>query len=132
MAERSPVLVASSNSEHRRVFGQLLEQIGFEPVYAGTIAESLASLKQRDITLAICADSLADGTFREVLFAARDANPRIRVIVAARLYNTAEYVEAMSLGADDFIAAPYSRRQLEWIIARAVPQTQKRALAAAS
>jgi hypothetical protein len=38
----------------------------------------------------------------------------------------------MSLGADDFIVAPYSRRQLEWIVGRTAPQTQKPTLAVAS
>jgi DNA-binding NtrC family response regulator len=44
-------------------------------------------------------------------------------VVASRLDDTAQYFEAMSLGAFDFIAAPYVRREVEWIVNRALPQT---------
>jgi DNA-binding NtrC family response regulator len=123
MTERFPVLVASPDPEHQRTFGRLLEQCGLEPYFVTTVRAAVEALNRQRVALAFCSEALSDGTFRDVLVAARNSGVRVPVVVASRLDDTAEYFEAMSLGAFDFIAAPYVRREVEWIVNRALPQT---------
>jgi len=122
MVHRFPVLVATSNLENQKAFGHLLEACGLEPVYVNTARGAMDALLRKRVALAICADELPDGTFRDVLGAARRASSNVPVVVTSRLDDTAEYCEAMSLGAFDFIASPYSQREVEWIIERALPR----------
>jgi DNA-binding NtrC family response regulator len=122
MVERFPVLVASSDPEHRRVFGRLLQKCGLEPRYVTSVRELMEVVTREHVPLAFCAEALTDGTFRDVLGATQRAGLNVPVVVASRLDDTAEYVEAMSLGAFDFIASPYAQREVEWIVNRAMPQ----------
>jgi DNA-binding NtrC family response regulator len=123
MTERFPVLVASPDPEHQRALGRLLEQCGLEPHFVTTVRAAVEALNRRRVALAFCSEALSDGTFRDVLVAARKADVGVPVVVASRLDDTSEYFEAMSLGAFDFIAAPYGRREVEWIVNRALAQT---------
>lgn len=121
MDERIAVLVASSDPERQKLFGRLLQQCGLDSVYVTSVRELLDVLKRKRVPLAICEDALTDGTFRDVLGATQRAGLKVPVVVASRLDDTNEYVEAMSLGAFDFIASPYARREVEWIVNRALP-----------
>jgi DNA-binding NtrC family response regulator len=80
------------------------------------------------IPLVVCAADLADGSFREMLRAREVAEPKIPVVVASRRDDAAEYMEAMQLGAFDFIARPYRPSELQWIVFNAL--RKKRAVAA--
>ncbi len=121
MSERFSVLVASSDPEHQRAFGRLLEQCGLEPMYVTTVRAAAETFNRHRVALAFCADALPDGTFRDILDVARRAGAGVPVVIASRLDDTSEYVEAMSLGAFDFIASPFRRAEVEWIVNRALP-----------
>ncbi len=43
-----------------------------------------------------------------------------RAILGRRGDDIAEYIEAMQLGAFDFIARPYRRSEMQWIVSHAV------------
>ena len=72
--------------------------------------------------LVVCEDTLADGSFRNVLYTLKLAGSRIPLVVCSLLAEMAEYLEAMELGAFDFIAHPFCRVELERIINRALHQ----------
>jgi DNA-binding NtrC family response regulator len=122
MTHRFSVLIASSDPEHRKAFGSVLEQCGLDPVYATSVRSAVETLDRERMPLAFCEDDLSDGTFREVLAAARRAGRSVPVVIASRLGNTTEYVEAMSLGAFDFIAGPFRRAEVERIVHQALPR----------
>ena len=118
MPSRLRVLVVSSDSENGRKLGTILSECGLDPVPASTLEEAQALLAKRDALLVFCDAELANGTFHEVLRLAEAV--RIPVVVASRVHETLQYLEAMRLGAFDFIALPYRRSEVEHIVASAL------------
>ena len=45
------------------------------------------------------------------------------VVVTSRLDDTSQYLEAMRLGAFDFMARPFRRSEIEWIVQNAMRKT---------
>ncbi len=77
-------------------------------------------LADQRIDLIFCATQLNDGSFREVLRAMEFDQSRLPVVVFSRVGEPEEYLEAMRLGAFDFIAPPYRCSDLDWIVSNAV------------
>jgi DNA-binding NtrC family response regulator len=118
MPSRLRVLVTSSDPDNSRKLGSILSECGLDPVLTSTLEDSQSLLAKRDISLVFCDAQLADGTFRELLRLTEAA--RIPVVVASRVHETPQYLEAMRLGAFDFIAPPYRRSEVEHIVASAL------------
>jgi DNA-binding NtrC family response regulator len=57
--------------------------------------------------MVFCEDNLPEGGSREVLRLVRATRPDAQVIVSSLLGAWEEYLEAMHLGAFDFVAPPY-------------------------
>jgi len=91
-----------------------------EPVFSSTVSEARVLLARQSVLLVFCEADLADGNFRDVLRAAETAEAKIPVVVASRRDDTAEYLEAMGSGAFDFIACPFRRAEVEWIVSHAL------------
>jgi DNA-binding NtrC family response regulator len=72
------------------------------------------------VCLVFCESYLADGTFRDVLRIAEHTQSNVPVVVTSRVGDTGEYLEAMELGAFDFLARPYRRAEVNWILSRAL------------
>ena len=61
-----------------------------------------------------------DGNFQEVLRAANGPRARVPVIVCSESNDKELYLEAMSLGAFDYLAFPYRREDVELVVNNAV------------
>jgi DNA-binding NtrC family response regulator len=59
-----------------------------------------------------CEDRLPDGGFREILCLVKANRPEVQVVVSSMLGDVHEYIEAMNLGAFDFIALPYRSSEI--------------------
>lgn len=126
MPGRTRVLVALADPAGQKALTNLLPHHDAEPVFASTLREARAVLSSQSIALVVCEDYLIDGNYRDLLPVARAAQGDVPVVVASRVDNPEEYLEAMKLGAFDFVAAPFSRAELERIVHNAL----NRALAA--
>ncbi len=113
------VLVACSESESRRMLYGILTDFGLQPVHTATVREAREILARQPVQMVFCESSLPDGTFREILSSTPVVESRIPVVVASRVGDTSEYLEAMRMGAFDFVAGPYRRAELEWIVSHA-------------
>ncbi len=114
------VLVALRDPEARNAFSRVMPTPAIEPVFASSVGETRRILQRESIALVICEDQLGDGSFREVLRDAAMQRGPVPVVVASHMDDQAEYLEAMGLGAFDFIAAPYRRAEVRWIIEHAL------------
>ena len=85
-----------------------------------TLRELQSRLANQQIDLIFCATKLNDGSFREVLRALKLAQPPVPVVVFSRVGDPEEYLEAMRLGAFDFLAPPYGPREVDWIVSHAM------------
>jgi DNA-binding NtrC family response regulator len=124
MPRRLRVLVVSSEPENGRALGTLLAAGGLDAIVTATLADARDLLSHKTIRLIFCDAQLADGSFRELLALAEPQ--QIPVIVASRLVDTPHYLEAMQLGAFDFVAMPFRRGEVEQIVASAVRQLAAR------
>jgi DNA-binding NtrC family response regulator len=110
------ILVACSDPARRCALVETLAQFGLEPVIAADMSEVRAVFSQHPLHLVICEDGLPEGGFREVLRLAIAVGSEVPVVVCSSLGEMDQYVEAMELGAFDFIAPPYRRREVEFIL----------------
>jgi DNA-binding NtrC family response regulator len=110
------VLVACSNPERRSTLVDILAQLGLEPVVAADMDEVRAIFAQSPLHLVFCEDGLPEGGFRELLRLAKANGSEVAVVVCSLLGELDRYLEAMQLGAFDFIAPPYCRGEVEFIV----------------
>lgn len=114
------VVIASADLEERRAMSNILAKQGLDPIVASTVRECKEIMAQESVGLIFSARSLADGDYRALLIAARAARRRIRIVLATRLTDWDEYLEAIRLGAFDVISAPSRPTDVEWMIIQAL------------
>jgi two-component system response regulator PilR (NtrC family) len=120
MIGRTRILIALADPASRRALSNLLPQHDVEPVFAATLREARAVLAHESVALVVCEDCLIDGSYRDLLPVAQAARGDVPVVVASRTGNPEEYLEAMKLGAFDFVAAPFTRAELDRIVYNAL------------
>ncbi len=116
------VLVVSSNLEARRNLTRILEGQGTDLLCASNIHSAIELLEREaghSIGLIFCDRDLPDGNFRDFLTVLRSLKNKTRVVVASRLADWDEYLDAMRLGAFDVIAAPCHPTEVGWILIQA-------------
>jgi DNA-binding NtrC family response regulator len=110
------VLVACSDPGRRSALVDILSQLGLEPVIAADMNEVRTLFAQRPLHLVLCEDGLPEGGFRELLGLAKASGSEVPVVVCSLLGDLDQYLEAMQRGAFDFIAPPYPRGEVEFIV----------------
>lgn len=116
MASQPSVLLACNDCKSRSALGGILAGFGLELVFASSVKQARASLLERPIDLVVCEATLTDGSFRDVLHILNLAGSRVPLVVCSLLGEIDEYLEAMELGAFDFIAPPFRPVELELIV----------------
>jgi DNA-binding NtrC family response regulator len=97
----------------------ILSNSGIQTQPCATVSEAVRALSADRSDIVFCQRRLPDGTFQEVLRFA-DSHGGVPLVVCADFYDKKTYLETMSLGAFDYIAYPFSRRDVEWIVANAL------------
>ena len=120
MMSRMRVLVALADPASQRALSNVLPLHDAEPVFASTMREARDVLASGPVALVVCEDCLIDGSYRDLLPVAQAARGDVPVVVTSRTDNPEEYLEAMKLGAFDFVAAPFSRTELDRIVHNAL------------
>jgi DNA-binding NtrC family response regulator len=120
------ILVVSSELENRRALNSILHKEGYETVCASRFSECQEALQTQNISLIFCDRRLSDGTYRDVVAAARDSVHPARVVVTSRLADWDEYLDALHHGAFDLIASPCQPTDVLWAIVQARRETHER------
>jgi DNA-binding NtrC family response regulator len=125
------IMIASADMEERRAMCNILQKQGLEPIVASSVRECEEILAQENVGLIFCARSLADGDYRGLLIAPRQASRKTRIVIVNRLTNWDEYLDAVRLGAFDVISAPCRSTDVEWMIIQALREehAQRRQIA---
>jgi len=103
---RAPLLVVEDRDSLRRLLERALSGAGHRVVAVGDVAAARGLLERQRFTLVLTDLRLPDGGGLEVLKAARVAEPRCPVVVMTAYGSVAAAVEAMKLGAADFLEKP--------------------------
>jgi len=98
---------------------QVLTRQGLDPISASNASEAKETLQQERVGLVFCDRHLADGSYRDVLKAARSCREKVRLVVTSKRADWDEYLEAMRLGAFDVIASPCRPTDVEWMVIQA-------------
>jgi DNA-binding NtrC family response regulator len=99
---------------------KLLVQRGHEVRWTRTMADGLREFRQEraDVVL-VCAD-LPDGSGQDVLLQIRIEDPSAMVVMTSASATMEEAVDAMKLGASDFIRKPFDQADLDLRISHAL------------
>lgn len=111
------ILLATSDAENGRALLDLISPCGLAIVQASSVPEAEESLSD-GIWLAFCEDRLPGGGYGEFLRRIRLAGLRVPVVVSSSLGGPEQYLEAMRLGAHDYITVPYQRNAINEILQR--------------
>jgi two-component system response regulator RegA len=104
-AERSLLIVEDDKSFLQRL-AKALETRGFEVTTAESVAEGLGKVEQDAPAFAVVDMRLADGNGLDVISALKRQRPDARAIILTGYGNIATAVNAVKLGAVDYLAKP--------------------------
>ncbi len=111
-------LVVATHPEQCRTLVHSFERLGLKLSLAFTVSDARRALESTEISLVCCAPEFHDGTYHEVVQAARQR--RLPVVLLLRQSDWREYVDAMEHGVFDCLSFPCSHNEVERIVQNAL------------
>lgn len=121
----SRILVVDDEESIREFFEIMLKREGYEVLTASNGREALESLKKQPVDLVISDIQMPELSGMELLNAVRELDPELLFIMITAFGNTETAVEAMKLGAYDYVQKPFKIDEVKIIIRQAL---EKRSL----
>jgi len=123
-----PILIVDDEKNIRLTLSTSLEALGVETDSAEDGKEALAKLREKEFGLILLDIRMPGMDGMDVLQQVRESRPDIRIIILTA-YGTIELaVEAMKLGAVDFIQKPFVPEQIRERVARVMSRGKSRQL----
>lgn len=98
---------------------------GYEVETARSVGEARERLAERPVDLVLCDILMPDGNGLELLREIKASDPRVAVIMMTAYTSTKSALEAMKLGAYDYISKPFADlEELKLLVAKALEKTQ--------
>jgi two-component system response regulator PilR (NtrC family) len=120
------LLVVDDERSMRELLAIVLGREGFEVVVAENGQQALAELERRPVDLLISDIHMPDMTGLEVLRAARALNPDLAGIMVTAFASTETAIEALRMGAYDYIHKPFNVDELKIVVRGALERRQLR------
>jgi DNA-binding NtrC family response regulator len=120
MAGGGHILLVEDRDSLRRLLARALAEEGYEVAAASGGAEAIRMLGERAFDLVLTDLRLPDLSGLEVLAASRQMQPRVPVVVLTAYGTVGAAVEAMKLGAFDFLEKPLELPDLARLVAKAI------------
>ncbi len=114
------ILVIEDDRNFRELLVEHLRERGYEVEGAGDREEGFEALEERDYPLVILNLFLPDGNGMDILRWIKENAPLTEVIVITGHGTIKTTVEAMKLGAYDFLTKPCSPREVEMLVSKAL------------
>jgi DNA-binding NtrC family response regulator len=114
------ILLVEDRDSLRRLLARALADDGYEVAAAATGGEAVARLDEQTFDLVLTDLKLPDRSGLEVLAASRQVQPRVPVVVLTGYGSVGAAVEAMKLGAYDFLEKPLELPDLARLVAKAI------------
>ncbi len=119
MADRIRLLVVDDDAEVRSLLERVLTKSGYQPTQASSGAQAMELLGRQEFDVALVDIKLPDASGLDILRWARDTDTDTEFIVLTGNADVETAVEAMRLGAYDFIAKPWRNAELIEVIGKA-------------
>jgi len=113
-----PILIVDDEKNIRLTLSQTLETLGAEIDTAANGEEALTKLKGREFGLILLDIRMPGMDGMEVLRRVREMRPDIRIIMITAYGTVESAVEAMKLGAVDFLQKPFDPEEIRELVSR--------------
>ena len=110
------ILVADDEPSMRELLSIVLRREGYEVLLAASGAEAVRVLERRHVDLLISDLRMPDMSGVDVLRAGKQADPELSAIVVTAYASTETAVEAMRLGACDYLTKPFDVDELKILV----------------
>jgi two-component system response regulator PilR (NtrC family) len=114
------ILVVDDERSMREFLEILLRQQGHEVSAAADVPGALARLGEGDVDLVVTDLRLGSGSGIDVLRAVKERTPAAEVIVVTAFATTENAVQAMKLGAYDYVLKPFKVDELKLVVEKAL------------
>jgi two-component system response regulator PilR (NtrC family) len=114
------ILVVDDERSMREFLEILLRKHGHEISSAADVPGALARLSEGDVDLVVTDLRLGSGSGLDVLKAVKERTPSTEVIVVTAFATTENAVQAMKLGAYDYVLKPFKVDELKLVIEKAL------------
>ncbi|MFH0778212.1 MAG: response regulator, partial [Candidatus Eisenbacteria bacterium] len=112
------VLVADDEPTIRETCSRVLQRLGFSPVAASSGNQAIDAAREQNISLAVLDIRMPGKDGIAVLRELKSSKPSARVIMITAHGSLDSAVQAMRLGAADYLMKPFSIRELEESVRR--------------
>lgn len=112
------ILVVDDESSQRMVLSGFLKEKGFNTFEAASGAEALEIIRNHFVDIVISDYKMPEMTGIELLKEAKQINPEIAFVIVTAFGTIENAVEAMKLGAYDYLTKPIDLDELEIIVKR--------------
>ncbi|SNZ10280.1 two-component system, NtrC family, response regulator PilR [Persephonella hydrogeniphila] len=109
-------LIVDDELNIQEILGILLEDFGFEVDKASNKKEADKLIEQNYYDLALLDLRLPDGSGIEILKKLKEKNPKTEVVIITAFASSETAVEAIKLGAYDYISKPFEVNELRLLI----------------
>ncbi len=108
------------------IWGQVtnvLESKGLGLTRFRSVKEACRALSRDNVLVVFCENQLVDGTYEDLLTAAKQVRARTRIVVTSSKSKSSDsttYVRAKELGAFDVLRESYGPKDVEWVVICAI------------
>jgi len=123
MEGKMQVMIGTTDFTVWQRFIDVVEAKDLSLIRFQSIKQACAALAQEKVLLIFCENRLVDGTYEDLLAAAKNVSSQARIVVAgldADQFDALGYCRARQLGAFDVLRKSYGIRDLEWVVICAI------------
>lgn len=113
---QSTILVIDDESSMRRFFEVTLKREGYRVLCGDSVAQGCQLIKSEDYDLMLSDIKLGDGQGLELLARSKEKDPDIPVVMMTAYASPETAVEAMKLGAVDYLTKPFNVDEVRVVV----------------
>ena len=117
---KAKILVVDDEPNMVALFKQILARAGYDVVGASSLAEGTAALGEQVFDVVISDLALGDGSGIDLLKVASRGQPQAPFILVTAYGTVESAVEAMKLGAFDYITKPFQNEEMKILVEKAL------------
>ncbi len=112
------ILVVDDDPPLRKACCEIAAGMGFVPLAAGSVAEAQKVLRQQPVEILLLDLKLPGGGGLMLLSEVRTLYPKMGVVVMTAFATVASAVEAMRIGAGDYLTKPFTLEEMTSVLSR--------------
>ncbi len=118
------LLIVDDEASVREVLSILLGCEGYEISTAASLTEARAAFEKERPKLVLCDILMPDGNGLELLREIKQKSPATSMVMMTAYTSTKAAIEAMKLGAYDYVSKPFDNEELKVVVQKALEQSE--------